>query len=309
MKTLIRFYTILFVFALFGHSLTQAQDIAADSNSNSGQGEIIESYTPTVGDAVNVSEVSDVQVIYDRPLMKVHLGVIGQNFVYREPDIDITDSGRLTGLEAMLQYSLKLDLYLRGHMQFLTGNLKYDGHLMNSNAAYETNNDYKIREFKGDVSIKTDLSQDTDIFFYVGLGRKETLQANNPNEKADYARDITYNYYSLGSFVNVVVNEQMNLVFDASFESLLSGGVYTHLSDVSSSYEDVNLKFISGNSIGGDINLNYRVTSSDTLTAKLGMRRWIVDRSEYTYSKQENAYFYEPKNTTQITTLGLGYLF
>ena len=304
-----KMWTLFLVAMLLQLMSTATNANQSSSKSQSSQDDNIESYTPSADDAVNVSEVSQVKVIHDLPATKVHVGVIGQSFVYREPDIDIKDSGRLTGLEASIQYAMKPDLYLRGSMQFLTGNLKYDGHLMNSNAAYESNNDYKVREFKADASIKTDISEENDVFFYAGLGRKETLQANNPSEKADYARDIIYNYYSLGTYVNVVVNDQATLVFDVGIESLLFGGVNTHLSDVSSRYDDIYLKFKSGSSLGGDISLLYKLTSSDVITAKIGFRLWKVDQSEETYSNSDKTYYIEPKNTTQITTLGVGYQF
>jgi len=296
------------ILVLFISTTTNAA--SANSKSKSDQDDKIESYTPSADDAVNVSEISQVKVVHELPATKVHLGVIGQSFVYREPDVDIKDSGRLTGLEASIQFAVYPDVLLRGNMQFLTGNLKYDGHLMNSNAAYESNNDYKVREFKADASIKTDLSEENDVYFYAGLGRKETLQANNPSEKSDYARDIIYNYYSLGTYIDVVVNDQTTVVFDFGIETLFSGGVNTHLSDWNPAYDDVYFKFASGgSSLGGDISLQYKLTSSDVITAKIGIRRWNVAESESVYSKADGKYYYEPKNTTQITTLGVGYLF
>lgn len=240
---------------------------------------------------------------------KVHLGFLMQSLTYREPDIDVTDTGRLTGIEASMSRSLSSDYLLRGQMQFLTGNLKYDGHLMNANTAFESNNDYKIREFKIDAEAKVNTSQENSVFIYAGVGRKETLQSRRSSAKSDYSRDLIYNFYSLGLQGDLLTKGQTILSVDASLETLFAGRIYSHLSEISSQYNDTDYSIKSGHSVGLDLTMQYKFTLIDVLTAKIGVRYWSTEPAQVANPTPQNVDYLNQRNTTQLTTLGVGYLF
>lgn len=229
------------------------------------------------------------------------------SFSYQESHMK--DSGTLNGFNVFGKYKFSPSFSLNGNLNYLQGGVQYDGQLM-SGTPIKTDEHYDVLDLAANGEFLTELSQEVNISFLVGLGRRVTTDANDPNPY-DYKRIHTYNYYSLMGQIVIPHNEKSATTTYLGIESMLSGHVQTYLSDVDPRLPDLDMKFDGGSAFKLGIS-HSRKFDFGTVFAGVNYKKWTLNKSElsqpvWTGSKYE--IFVEPQNTTTVIALDAGLVF
>lgn len=228
------------------------------------------------------------------------------SFNYKEPGV-MNENGVLNGVSGQVQYFENSTLWFMGNGTYLSGSAEYNGSLQDEKKTpIKSTDNYKVLDIAAKALLITDLAVDNKVSLFLGLGRRitEDLDDASPN---DYYRKHIYNYYSLGVHVVVPHDELTASVIQAGIDTMFSGTTETKLSDVDSSYPDINLKFNGGNALNFEWQLS-RIYNGLNLFAGLAYKKWTLARSDVATVefRGETAYFVEPKNETSTIAFKLG---
>lgn len=234
------------------------------------------------------------------------LGIHTVDFNYQEPGL-MSDRGRLNGLAFTYQYNMDTERNVKVVTDYVQGNTFYDGALQ-TNTGITT--PYTSTESFRAMNLELILGRrPTDNFwaYTVGVGYRNTFDANDNANPYDYRRDITYYYLLMG--VNPVIynKNKIKSLLNLEFSSLMGGGAKTYLSDVSPSYRDVNFEFQYGAGLKIGLETFISLVDNHQFMVDLSYKYWTLGDSKVEYIG--NGYGVEPHNTTGLTSITVGYVF
>jgi len=241
----------------------------------------------------------------EMPKNRYILGLKTVDFKYEEPGL-MSDRGQLNGLAFIFQRSLHSESYIKAATEYIEGSTIYNGALQTNfgvTTPYSSTEKFRIINFEFMMG-RTPL----DSFWatYFGIGYRNTFDSKSG--QYDYRRDITYYYYFAGLNPVIYSNPHMKASVNFEMSALLGGGAKTYLSDVSTTYQDVNFEFQNGYAfkIGTEIIL---FASEETeIFTDLSYKHWLLSDSKVEYIGN-GSYGVEPHNATALLSFTLGYIF
>jgi hypothetical protein len=235
------------------------------------------------------------------------LGARTVYFDYQEGDF-MNDKGFLTGLAGGYFYQFMDNGLFRADGEFLQGGTKYNGGLQDSSGhttPYQSEDKFRVMNFSGIAMFSSSMTESFVTAPFLGLGYRNTLDGKD--NKYDYTRDITYYYLIYGAQFEFINDSRTLFLMNLELDTLLGGQALTKLSDVDSSYPDMNLEFKSGSAYKIGFEFYYTLPTAGKLMAELSYKKWQVAQSKPVAFG--DGYFVEPANTTALTSMTLGYLF
>lgn len=123
----------------------------------------------------------------------------------------------------------------------------------------------------------------------------------------DYRRDINYYYVIYGLQFEALNNDRNILLVQVEVDNLVGGSVKTYLSDADSRYPDLDLQLRDGMAYKLGAEYYYNLANSAKILTEVSYKKWQVSESKA--AEANGMYFVEPKNTTSLLSLTVGYLF
>ena len=259
------------------------------------------------------------------------LSVKGGYFHYSEPDVGISYSGLVSGLQGDFRKSFPaFSLKLRS--EFMSGRLSYDGQL---NTHQMADGSAQVSENSGAA-----ISYDADLWYsdsvallgksfskkkyritpYAGLGYRYLNNPENSSVPYDYSRQVSYLYLPLALEIEKTGSPEYSWGLVGEIDILLHGSAKADISDASDNYN--NLEF--DQSLGGAVKVAgfyNRQLLGLSVSVKPFIDVWFVDSSDtdvLTYDgtrvlvrSADGSYgdYCEPANVTMTAGLQLDVMF
>jgi hypothetical protein len=237
---------------------------------------------------------------------KFILGLQTVDFDYKEPGL-MSDRGWLTGLN--FQYHRPISSYdsLKASLDYVQGSTAYDGALQtNTGVSTPYSSTQQFRVINLEVLLASPLFNSSTWGMTIGGGYRNTNDSKTG--QYDYRRNITYYYLLAGVNTSVYTNGKINSVGSFEISSLLGGGAKTYLSDVSTSYKDVNFAFQYGTAVKLGLETTLPIFTDKEVIVDLTYKYWTLTDSKTEYVGNGH-YGLEPHNTTGLTSITIGYVF
>ncbi len=237
---------------------------------------------------------------------KFVVGLKTVDFNYKEPDL-MSDRGWLSGLNFQYHRKLSETNTLIISADYIQGSTVYNGALQTNTGnttPYSSTEQFRVMSLEAAFSASITNSPTWGIL--VGVGYRNTY--DNKTGQYDYRRDITYYYTVLGLTAQLYNQGRIKAVGVGELNTLLGGGAKTYLSDVSSSYKDVNFTFRSGSAIKIGVETSIKDFIGKEILVDVSYKHWTVADSNIEYVGN-SSYALEPHNTTDLTSLSIGYVF
>jgi len=145
------------------------------------------------------------------------VSVQSNDFKYKEPGV-MTQSGRMNGFDVFGLFNISEGISILGNLDYSTGKLEYDGALMNGTPV-KSEDKYTVIDLAVAAKFYTEISFSAPISFSAGLGRRQTVDANDPSP-SDYRREHVYNYLSLGAAIEVPFSSTDLTTFNLGLDTL-----------------------------------------------------------------------------------------
>lgn len=236
---------------------------------------------------------------------KFILGLHTVDFNYQEPGL-MSDRGWLAGVAFQYHRLLSDDRLLKVAADYAQGSTLYNGALQtNTGNTTPYSSTEQFRVINLELILGNSLS-DRGWAMTVGGGYRNTY--DNKSGPYDYRRDITYYYLLVGLNSRLYDGGKIKSILNLEFSSLLGGGAKTYLSDVSSSYKDVNFAFKYGSALKVGVETTLPVFNEKEVLVDLSYKYWTLSDSKIEYVGN-GSYGVEPHNNTALTSITVGYIF
>jgi len=187
----------------------------------------------------------------------------------------------------------------------LLGKLNYDGAVCDVNTEICSDYSSKTNDFILRLSYRFEYALQDNIHLFVGPGVRYLVDKGD--ESVFYTRVGTYFFLPIGANYDVELGGDSSLQFDFEYDVFLAGRMHSQLSDVNSTYGDIDHQQSSGS--GHKITVNYLFNKKDENPLTLGLfyENWTVGASNaerlYINGAPTSKVFTEPKNFSE--SLGL----
>ena len=218
------------------------------------------------------------------------LSLKGGYFHYAEPDVSISYSGLMTGVEGDYQKAFA-NFTVKLRSEFMTGKIAYDGRLntqqivgasVQMSDADGASIRYDADLWYSDSAVllgKSFSKRNYAITPFTGLGYRFLNNPENSDIPYDYSRQVSYLYLPLVLELRTCKSDKTAWGLAGEVDILLRGSARADMSDASSNYN--NLQF--DQSLGGAIKLagfyNRRIFGLD-VSVKPFIDVWLVDNSD-----------------------------
>jgi len=227
------------------------------------------------------------------------------SFFYEEPGL-MKDTGTLYGVDG--GFALPLNnkgLILIGTGYYVTGNTHYDGGTWGGDKL-ESNGHNTL--FGIAPSIGFEIGKTGEHVFVPRAGLMLRTLNNKDEVAGSYTRDINQTFLTVGSDYGLLLGENSKLRFGAELQVLLAGTVRSKLSEVNSSYGDVENKQTQGS--GVKLDMTYVV---GWLSLQAYYQSFNIAKSNASplirNGKASAGYVFEPENNTRLTGVSAGMSF
>ncbi len=251
---------------------------------------------------------AEAPTVPERPKQKNPLGLsfVVENFDYEEPNL-MGQRGLLPGIGATYFLNVGSRYMMRLDLHHVFGSANYQGGISGDGGTqtYASKDQFSITEASGIFVIPSHLTKSFVTAPYFGFGYRITRDGKD--NQYDYRREITYPYLRYGLQFDVVNTEYRQILIMAEINTLIGGSAKTHLSDVNSRFNDVDLEFQGGTAYKLGFEAYFQNEPKSKIMVGLSYKYWDVPQSKVAVSGSR--YFIEPKNNTKLTTLTTGYFF
>jgi|GEM_PF-4742801 len=221
---------------------------------------------------------------------QIDFSIKGGYFNYREPYLDISISGLVSGLQGSYKKTFSACSF-KIQSEFVNGNLTYDGYLndhqISDGSTCITFSDPSPLRFSSNLwysdSVllvgKSFIKRTYSVTPYAGLGFRYLNNPKNQDIRSDYSREITYLYLPMVVEFQKSISKKSFWGITGEVDILIAGSVEARLSDVSEKYND--LKF--HQSLGGSVKLAgiyMHEISGYVISVKPFLDMWVVDDSD-----------------------------
>lgn len=177
---------------------------------------------------------------------------------------------------------------------YMTGFLTYDGG--NTTTRFQARAKDWILNLRGTFGLIRDFADASTIVPYVGLGYR-TLN-DKIEGSGSYLRRITYLYIPIGFSYSRAINATDSISFQADYDYVVSGNVFSKLSDVNPSYPDL---VMSNNGFGFYVAVDFfRRLPSVGVQITPYFQKWKMKDSTIDYG------FIEPANSSDFIGAKVG---
>ena len=233
-------------------------------------------------------------------------------FDYQEEDGDLMEEdGFMFGLKGDYTYHRGNRLMAGFSLEYLTGDLDYDGETWGGAPVKEDTDDW-IVECRGLAGYHFFLKGKHLLTPFLGIGYR--YWNDDTGGAGGYEREVEYWYSPLGIKIDGLLSDKWTWGISAEYDLFWKGKVKSHLSDVSSDFNDskVDQDFGDGYGLMFSFRLERKLIKRYSLSIEPYFRYWSVDESDtdiLSYSGQPIGYVYEPENETFCYGLRLGIVF
>lgn len=233
------------------------------------------------------------------------VGVHSVDFNYQEPGL-MSDQGRLNGIALGFQRTFNTDRYFKITADYAQGDTLYNGSLQtNFGVTTPYSSTERFRVFNMEFLLGREPT-DGSWPISTGIGYRNTY--DNKTGQYDYRRDITYYYLIIGLNSPIYKNNNLKSILNLELSSLLGGGAKTYLSDVSTSYKDVNFEFQYGSALKAGLESYVTIFGDQQFLVDVSYKYWTLTDSKVEYIGN-SSYGVEPHNTTGLFSITVGYVF
>ncbi|MGZ3722615.1 MAG: hypothetical protein ACXVA9_06780 [Bdellovibrionales bacterium] len=229
------------------------------------------------------------------------------DYNYEEPGL-MKIHGRLyqleTGYRGKFGHS-SIPFIYGGNISYAFGKTTYDGGLVNTLTGVVTpvseDSNEKIFDLEGyfGASFFDSHMQAWDAFGGLGIW----ALTNKIEGSGSYQRDITYLYMPLGTRYTFRPSSGFKMMVGVQYDLFVYGSVKTHLSDLSSKYDDVTNTQTSGSGAKATAGVEFTQTHWSLLVEAF-YQAWDIGDSSVEPSGGK--YWREPHNTTKMLGLNIG---
>lgn len=265
-----------------------------------------EDVSPNVGTEIPVAAPVEAPEIPQPGSQKFVVGLKTVDFNYNEPGL-MSDRGWLSGLNFQYHRMMSETNTLIVSADYVQGSTVYNGALQTNTGnttPYSSTEQFRVMSLE--AAFSSPISNSGTWGVLVGLGYRNTY--DNKTGQYDYRRDITYYYTVLGLTAQLYNQGKIKAVGIGELNTLLGGGAKTYLSDVSSSYKDVNFAFRNGAAVKIGVETTIKDFIGKEILVDVSYKYWTVADSNVEYVGN-NSYGLEPHNTTGLTSISVGYVF
>lgn len=231
-------------------------------------------------------------------------------FYYDEPPISIKTVGVLYGIRATYtRHEEKTNPFMtRLEGRYSAGGSDYDGSLSDGTPHKERDENYTY-EIRGLVGYDLEFHE-SFVTPYVGLGYRYWF--NDGESRFAYERNISYLYLPLGVESASFLNTRWIWGIRAEFDLFIRGWVKSHLSDVNSSFNDLENRQKRGFGLRGSVYFKRPVGEKTDISIEPFIRYWDIDDSDtapVTFAGTLIGGGYEPANRTVESGLQVSIIF
>lgn len=265
-----------------------------------------EDVSPNVGTEVPVAAPVEAPEIPQPGSQKFVVGLKTVDFNYNEPGL-MSDRGWLSGLNVQYRRMMSETNTLIVSADYVQGSTIYNGALQTNTGdktPYSSTEQFRVMSLE--AAFSGPILNSNTWGAVAGFGYRNTY--DNKTGQYDYRRDITYYYTVLGLTALLYNQGKIKAVGIGELNTLLGGGAKTYLSDVSSSYKDVNFAFRNGAAVKLGIETSIKDFIGKEILIDVSYKYWTVADSNVEYVGN-NSYGLEPHNTTGLTSISVGYVF
>ena len=221
-------------------------------------------------------------------------------YAYNEPSLGVTFQGYKGGIDFYRTQKLSNDYFALGKINYFNGPVNYTGSTSASNIP-----EYYI---DGQLGVGRDFEYSNAVFSpFIGIGYRYLYETFS-KVTSGYDRQSQYIYIPVGFINRISINGGAKIETTVEYDQLLAGYQMSKLSQVSSTYSDLNNNQKSGYGISASV-----IYKKDNWGVGPYYKYWNISQSDrqiiYVSGVESGYYGYEPANVTSEYGIKLTYAF